>query len=482
MIRLSPRLYIASAALFPLFLLLGCNRETPISTQSPEALRYYLDGTSKWTKFYYNDAEEALRKALALDSSFALAWGRLALVYAWGENEQKAKEALQKAFQYAPHATQREQLYIELWNHRIRYEFADAARVADSLIALYPAEAEAYFFRGSMYDVDKRYDDALRMYRKSIEADTGFALAQMMLGYTYSTLGENDKALMEMKRYIRLAPDAADPRASYADLLMRVGRYEEALEQYQKALDLKPDYWYALRQTGEIFLGLGQLKKGEAFEDSALALMPATSMRTASRLSLDALVTLSRGRYAEAARKYREALGVDSTHWSAAFGIVTALGRLNEFEEGAEALEHIRRLLEMRNLSTSAVMLDFHVAQANLLTRQGDIDRALLCCDSALQYSSPLTRRWVYRTLAEIYLKQKNYEAALSACEEALKINPRLPLGLMTLTRVYAAMGDKVMTKEIGNRLLQLWKDADPDFISLRKLRQTLRGHLSPPA
>ncbi len=482
MSRLSSQFYIFSATLFLFSLLPGCNRETPISTRSSDALNCYLDGSSKWMKFYYKDAQQALTKALSLDSSFALAWGRLALVYSWGESDEKAKEALQKAFQYAPHATLREQLYIELWNYRIRFQFKDAARVADSLIALYPDEAEAYFFRGAMYDIEKRYDDAIRMYRRSIDADTGFALSQMMLGYTYSTLGENDRALMEMKRYIQLAPDAADPRASYADLLMRVGRYEEALEQYQKSLDLKPDYWYALRQSGEIFFGLGQLRKGKGLSDSALGLMPTTPMRAASQLSVSAYVAMSRGKHAEAVRTYREALGIDSTLWSAAFGIVSALGRLREFEEGAEALKHVRQLLEMRNLTSSAVMVDFYVTQANLLTREGALDRALLSCDSALQYSTPLTRRWVYRTLAEIYLRQKEYEPALSACEEALKINPRLPAGLLTLTRVYAAMGDRVMTAEIGNRLLRLWNDADPDFVDLQELRQILRGHRSAPA
>ena len=485
--RLSPGLPILSGFLiFPL-MFVGCQREKPVSTHSSEALRYYEDGTSKWTKFYYNDAEEALKKALALDSSFALAWGRLALVYSWAENEQKATEAIQKALQYAPQATQREQLYIALWHHRIGYKFKDAARVADSLIALYPDEAEAYYFRGSMYDLEKRYDDAIRMYRKSIEADTSFALSQMMLGYSYSTLGDNDRALLEMQRYIQLAPDAADPRASYADLLMRVGRYEEALEQYQKARGLKPDYWYALRQSGEIYLTLGQLKKGQELIHSSFDLMPATPLRAASHLATDAYVTLARGHYAEAVRRYREALAVDSSHWSAAFGLVTALGRLREFEEGAEALVHIRHLLERKNLIGSGVMVDFYATQANLLTEEGALDRATVSCDSALQYSTPLTLRWVYRTLAEIYLRKKNYEAALSACEEALKNNPRGPLVLLTLTRVYAAMGDRGMTKEIGNQLFELWKDADPDFAHLAELRQLLRQpaagrtHSSPP-
>ena len=52
----------------------------------------------------------------------------------------------------------------------------------------------------------------------------------MSLGYAYSRVGELEKAAVQMQKYIRLAPDAADPRASYADILVYIGRYDEALD------------------------------------------------------------------------------------------------------------------------------------------------------------------------------------------------------------------------------------------------------------
>ena len=475
-----PRLRIPIGFLSLLLVLVGCNKEPMITTHSPEALRLYGEGVSKWQKFYYKEAEESLKRAVALDSSFAMAWGRLAMVYGSSDNEAQALEAIEKAVRYAPQTSRREQLYVSLWNHRLRYHFRDAARVVDSLIALYPDEAEAYFSRGLLYDLDKRYDDALRMYQKAIGTDSTFALAQMMLGYAYSNLGKNEEALEEMDRYVRLAPEAADPRASYADLLMRVGRYDEALEQYQKALELKPDYWYAVRQIGEVYLTKGQLKKGRAELYRSLELIPKNPQRVASYKAIDGSVAMARGNFSEAKSYYREALTADSLHWSAAFGIVRSLGELKQFAEAASALDHVRRVLEYRNLAGSTMMLDFYVARAILLTEQDSLEQATQYCDSALQYSAPLTRRAVYRAFAEIYRRQKNYEAALSACEEALRINPAYPPALLTLTRVYAESGDNVMTAEIAHRLLAIWKDADPDYRYLIEIRRLLRQSRPP--
>ena len=86
------------------------------------------------------------------------------------------------------------------------YENVRAAAVADSLIALYPKEAEAYLVRGQLYTQEKNVEAAVEMYERAVAADTGFALGVMSLGYAYSDLGDQDKAVSYMQRYIRMAP------------------------------------------------------------------------------------------------------------------------------------------------------------------------------------------------------------------------------------------------------------------------------------
>jgi tetratricopeptide (TPR) repeat protein len=95
-------------------------------------------------------------------------------------------------------------------------------------------------------------------------------------------------------------------------------------------------------------------------------------------------------------------------------------------------------------------------------------------CDSAVGFSSSLTRGMVYRQMAEIYRREKAFEPALDACEQALEVNPNYPEALLTLVRIYHDQGDRRMTKEIGSRLVSFWSKADPDFKNRNELKKIL--------
>ena len=459
--------------ILPSLLLLGCTQAPTLTTSSPEALRLYTEGVSQWEKVYYREAITSFTDALAKDSTFAMAWARLAAVNASSKNQPEALKDIANAVQYSSRATQREQLIIRMWYHRFHYAFNEAAAVADSLIRLYPKEKEGYLVRGNLYETSKSYDAAIRSYQKAIEADTSYALAVMSLGYAYSNIGEQEKALVQMQHYIQMAPLAADPRASYADLLLRVGRYDEALDQYRKSLELKPDYWYAVNEIGVVYAVLGRLREAEEQFHASLALLPPSTKLEASHLVADASLNLQRGKEEEAERQCRDALTQDSSNAGAAISLVDALARLKRFSQAEDVTERIRQEIERRNLTESPAMLEFHLMKARLLRDQGEYEEALGQCKSALEFSSPLTRGLVYTQISEIRRREKSYESALDAAEEALQVNPNYPEALLTLLRIYKEKGDDRMTREIGGRLLDLWKTADPDFqhaIEVRKL------------
>ena len=198
----------------------GCNTGPRWSTNSPEAVRAYEEGVSHWNRFYYVEAAASFQKAIAADSTFAAAWARLAFVHANASDEAEARKESRRAMALCANAPLREQLLVRLLFYRIMYANIDAAAVADSMIALYPDDAEAFYVRGQLYEQGKNLEAAVKMYGQAVKVDTGFGLGFMSLGYAYSELGEQDKAVAFMQRYIRVAQGTADPRASYADILL----------------------------------------------------------------------------------------------------------------------------------------------------------------------------------------------------------------------------------------------------------------------
>ena len=47
------------------------------------------------------------------------------------------------------------------------------------------------------------------------------------------------------KKYIELIPDDPNPYDSYAELLMKIGRYDESIENYKKALSINPQFVFS---------------------------------------------------------------------------------------------------------------------------------------------------------------------------------------------------------------------------------------------
>ena len=455
-------------------LLGGCSQEPPYGTNSQDAIVAYDEGLENFEKFYYTEALKAFERATEADSGFAIAWARMAQIHFRTQNHGEARNAIARALDFSGRATRREAFYIRMFNHLVQYSFDSAAAVSDSLLEEYPEDAEAYLQRGFLFEISRDYEKAIQMYQRATELDTAYAQAFMSLGYAYSSIGEQDKALAFMKRYIRLAPEAGDPRASYGDLLVRVGRYEEALDQYQKSLEIKPDYWYSMQQIARVYAVMGRLRESDGYMQKAIALLPPTVNRDVMTLTTRAGFDMSRGQYSKAAEKYTKVLAIDSLNGSAAYGLCGALTRLDNPADARLVLSGILNELGRRNLLGSPAMLDYYLMRSRIALVEGDLPGARTDCDTALSYATLLARPYVYRQIAEIDLRAEDFESALTACEEALSVNPREPLMLLTLTRVYHAMGDVGMVREIGSRLTEFWADADPEFVHLRELRRML--------
>jgi len=465
---------LLAGALVALLALGGCSHEPPYGTTSQEAIAAYDKGMEDFGKFYYADALKEFEQATEADSGFAIAWARIAQIHFRTSNHGEARSAMERALEFSDRATRHEGYYIRMLDHLVSFEFDSAGATADSLIAAYPDDKEAYLQRGSLFEIKRNYEQAIQMYQRAAALDTAYAQAYMFLGYAYSSIGEQEKALRFMRRYISLAPQAGDPRASYADLLVRVGRYDEALDQYQKSLEIKPDYWYAMLQIARVYATMGRLRESDVYMQQAITLLPPTVNRELMTLTTSAGYDMNRGEYRKAADQYAKALTLDNRSGSAAYGYCGALTRLEQPAQARQVLAGILEELDRRNLQGTPAMLDYYLMRSRIAMIEDSLEAAKADCDTALSYATLLTRPYVYRQIAEIDLRTKDFESALAACEEALAVNPNEPLILLTLTRVYHAMGDARMTREIGSRLTKFWAESDSDFVYRKELRRIL--------
>jgi len=231
-----------------------------VTTHSPEAYRFYLEGLDYYNKLYTTEAEKSFQKALEFDSTFAMAYFRLALLKAGSEQ----KKLIAKAVEYIDKVSQKEKYYIKVLEADVSGNDAQCIKWLEKLTEGYPQEKEAFLLSGHHFYDLWQFEEAVRYYNKAIEIDPLYKGAYNMLAYTYDQLGDFEKSLWAINKYISIAPDEANPYDSRADLYSYNGRLDQAIESYKKASEIKPDFYMSLAKLGHMYLFKKEYAKAES--------------------------------------------------------------------------------------------------------------------------------------------------------------------------------------------------------------------------
>jgi tetratricopeptide (TPR) repeat protein len=120
--------------------------------------------------------------------------------------------------------------------------------------------------------------------------------------------------------------------------------------------------------------------------------------------------------------------------------------------------------------------------QAAILFAEGHADQAVDTAHDAVRmgkdlpyaFGPPSPEKPSYELLGELLLKEKKFSAAREAFEASLQRAPLRTESLSGLARAESAMGDKAAATKTYRDLLQIWKDADPDYAPAEEARRNL--------
>jgi tetratricopeptide (TPR) repeat protein len=187
-----------------------------------EAHEAYLKGRYFWSKRSldgYKQAVAHFRRAIELDPAYAQAYAGLAdgLLYLGGENIPGQKETLEEA----------------------RAALQKALELDDSL-------AEAHASRGlTAMNFDWNWLEAEQEFKRSIELDPNYATAHQWYGEFLANMGRTDEGITEIKHARALDPLSITINTDVAKVYMIGRRYDEAIEQYKKTLEMDPEFGVA---------------------------------------------------------------------------------------------------------------------------------------------------------------------------------------------------------------------------------------------
>jgi tetratricopeptide (TPR) repeat protein len=139
----------------------------------------------------------------------------------------------------------------------------DYARQASTIDPSNPAGQQAL---GDVELAAKRPSDALAAY--SSTAEMGDAQSQALAltgeGRAYSLLGDNQKAAQLLIAASQEDPSAAEPYFYLGGLYVSANRWDDALQAYHRAVELRPNWPIALYYLGEAYLQRKDLQNAQA--------------------------------------------------------------------------------------------------------------------------------------------------------------------------------------------------------------------------
>ncbi|MBI2466281.1 MAG: tetratricopeptide repeat protein [Candidatus Rokubacteria bacterium] len=230
-------------------------------------------------------------------------------------------------------------------------------------------------------------EGAAELYSRAIEIDPTFAIAHYHLGLAHLALGNRWKASAQFRAAIQVDPSLPEPFKSLGDQFMASPRrlYDQAIEAYQRALNLRPHFAEAQVGLGDAKAAKGDHEGAIGHYQKALAFDP---MNARVHFSLGKIYYNEKNLYYEAVAAYKKAIELDPYFLDARMGLVEIYEEKGLYRD---AIVEYRKVIEADPKHTGA---HYNLA---LAYEKVDVKEAIAHWERYIELASqvPAEKEWV---------------------------------------------------------------------------------------
>ncbi len=338
-----------------------------LSTESVSAWRHYTAGIEYRNKILNAEALAEFQKAIEKDPTFVSAHFMLAMSYLSLQQVQKAMEVFRKTRSLRDKATLKEKYQIDLFEAVLDGNGEKITKVSNQMSEDFPNDTEFMHQLANYYFGNRRYEDALKLYKKVVQLNPKHKLTLNQIAYINAYLGNFEKAKKVMEKYIQLVPDEPNPYDSMGEILWIEGKFKEAESYFKKALDKNKNFVGSWDHLGQVYLDQGKYNKAYRTYQNYCDILP-SSPQKAYTYYLLGVIDLRRGKTEAALRQFEKALDELNFYPAPLIRTTEVFQKQNKQEEVRKFLnqhyEQIREKIDYQDESMS------HLATLFMLSLQ----------------------------------------------------------------------------------------------------------------
>lgn len=453
-------------------------RLADLTTSSPEAYRYFLEGSEYLQKVMKDKAISSLYKALEYDSTFAMVYYRLARS---GGDKANYETNLRKAVRYSVNATERERLYINAAADMYAGNRWEAVNTLKRIIEKYPEEKSVYGRLSAAFRIGLNEADSARKYAElGIKRFPKQKTLLNVLAYDAKDFYQTDNALSYLERYIDMVPDEPNPHDSRGEILIAGGRIDEGIAAYEQAIAIDPVFSNSYGVLHRVHLWRGDTTAAREVIDRATQRLTILADRARLRNGR-AYIQLVYGQFEKSLQLYQDGIAADRLEQVRDFSVplkykraIELLILLRRFDE-AERLS--REFVELTRSFAAGIPSDGNELLIYVFAKQGKFQRASDLLESirpaVLERGSNQDRAWFYFAEAGVLSEQEKHTEAIEILESARQLDRRLVRPRVEFELAYSYLLGEQPDKAIPilehhrNRIESVWTWAPMQSVML---------------
>ena len=480
-----------------------------ITSPNLEAYQHYFKGEEQIDRLDFKQAQVEFKMAIELDSTFGLAYYRLAYAVDWEMNPQHSAQYISKAMSLINRIPEKERYLARALAVNLQEGRSAAILALKEMEKIYPNDKEMLYNIGDWSYHVGDYVKAKQYLEKVLTMDPVFIRALQHLTWTYRDLGLFEKMYQVAKKYISIS-DSKESFELITDAYIELGNFKEGLQFIKRTRELHSERDYLAMLTAKFYVF--QERYDDA-EKELKTLIAEDKPQSSRKLGYSKLVTFYcyLGKHREAIKAcdyvidyyWQQKDTSLAAYWHIVKGHLIYVG----WNDNKAAEIEIRKTYPYQasidnifywtgltifyiyngefdaaiKLAKSTSMKWWNLAVLSLIHNQKkECTESEVLLDTVLQSCPGFLKIELFYQLAECQFEQKKYNKSAQLLIKMQSIrNTGLgmrafyyPKSYYLLGKIYEQKGDQGLALKNYTKFLDMWKNADedlPDLIDAKK-------------